>query len=243
MKKYSAQALNDFLEWDVKAWAHALSFWERSGIDYTGMTALDLGSRRGGLSLYFSHQGARVICSDLDGPAPEARELIRERGLEERVRFEAIDATDIALPEASCDLVCFKSILGGIGRDGKDHLQDLAMQEIHRVLKPGGTLFFAENLTASFLHRFLRGRFVRWGESWNYLTPRRLIRTLAPFERYSLGYWGFFSAFGHTESQRTFLSHLDSLVHPLVPDSQRYIAFGFAFKAQGGAETSTHESS
>lgn len=233
--------LKEYLEWDVRAWSQALPFWERSPVVPQGKTVLDLGSRSGGLSLYFARQGARVICSDLGGPSGKARELIRRHGLEDQVRFENIDATSIDLPDGGCDIVCFKSILGGIGRDGNHGRQDQAIQEIHRVLRPGGTLFFAENLAASSLHKSLRRAFIRWGASWNYLTPQRLRQLLGQFQEVSLGTWGYFSAFGRTETQRSLLSRIDTMVIPIIPDSQRYIAFGYAIKSMAGTLSSAPE--
>ena len=231
MKNHKTPLLKEVLEWDVRSWSHAIKFWEKLEIDPKGLTVLDLGSRRGGLTYYFANQGAQVICSDLDGPSIEAKELINKHELSDLVRYEKIDATSIDLPDDSCDMICFKSILGGIGRDGNDHSQNATLIEIHRVLRPGGTLFFAENLRASFLHQYLRKQFVRWGDSWNYLTENRLFQILAPFEEYSLEFWGFWSAFGRNEFQRSFLSHVDSLIIPMIPQSQRYIVYGYAIKS------------
>jgi SAM-dependent methyltransferase len=80
----------------------------------------------------------------------------------------AIDGKAIPF-ENHFDIVLFKSILGGIGRNGDTESRRKVISEIHKSLKPGGKLLFAENLGASRAHKFLRKRLTSWGSYWNYL--------------------------------------------------------------------------
>ena len=66
--------ISEFIEWDVRNWSAALEFWKaNSSINLAGCSALEIGSDYGGLSLWLASEGANVICSDVNGPKPEAR--------------------------------------------------------------------------------------------------------------------------------------------------------------------------
>ena len=120
------------------------------------------------------------MCSDLRSPTEKAVQTHKEWGVSHLIEYRSIDATDVPFTD-EFDLVLFKSVLGGIGRDGDKRRQEKAIREIHKALKSGGELFFAENLVASPLHRFLRHRFVQWGPKWRYVSMAELIEFLSPF--------------------------------------------------------------
>jgi hypothetical protein len=102
---------------------------------------------------------------------------------------------------------------------------------MHRALKPGGELFYAENLTASPAHKFLRRKFVRWGTNWRYVSIFEMKEFLSPFSSESHATFGFTGAFGRTESQRNCLGFLDQTIFDrLVPDKWNYIIAGVAKK-------------
>ena len=191
-----------YVQWDVRNWSRALSFWLQvigpAGIE--GAEVLELGSRDGGLSLWLARQGARhVVCSDLDGPADTARELHHDSGVSDRIEYASIDATQIGRPEAF-DIIVFKSVLGGIGGVGGLEAQAQAIRSIHESLRPGGRLLFAENLTASPLHASLRRRFVRWSEHWRYVDAAEVDALLEPFSSVRTTTLGFVGAFGRSET-------------------------------------------
>ncbi|HET7039939.1 MAG TPA: methyltransferase domain-containing protein, partial [Gemmatimonadales bacterium] len=101
-------AVREFLEWDVRNWAVALEFWTgHTRLDLRSCSALEVGSRHGGLSLWLATLGARVVCSDLEGPTARARAKHAAAGVAARVRYESIDATRIPYAERF-DLVVFK---------------------------------------------------------------------------------------------------------------------------------------
>jgi len=225
-----AKTVKDIIEWDVSSWKHALSFWEKHTADLDGASVLEIGSRGGGLSLYFALRGCTVVCSDIDNPAEKALNLHKKYRVTPHISYMNIDAADMGFPDNEFDVVSFKSVLGGIGRDNNYALQKKAVKEMHRVLKPGGRLLFAENMKASSLHVFFRRRYVRWGKSWRYIAADETAELFSPFSNLKTQYYGFFAAFGRTEFQRALLHILDVPLHSFIRERDRYIVFGCATK-------------
>lgn len=223
----------EILQWDVRSWSAALDYWNEN-VDWPRIhTALELGGREGGLSLWLASKGIDTLCSDLENTEATARKMHTSFPFAGKIRYEDIDATSIPYSN-QFDLIVFKSILGGIGRDGRSDLQKKALVQMHKALKPGGYLLFAENLSASALHRQLRSRFVRWGNSWRYLSADELKMFLSDFSDVQLKTTGFAGNFGRNEVQRTILAQADRLIfNPVFPESWKYIAFGIARKQEG----------
>lgn len=224
-------SLADFVEWDAVNWSKALVFWNKHiDLNNKNYLCLELGGRRGGLSLWLAQKGNRVICSDLSNPWMEASAIHRKYGCQDRITYEAIDATDIPY-ENKFDIIVFKSILGGISRDGNAHLNQVVLDQILKALKPGGKLLFAENLKASSLHRFLRKKLVRWGGSWNYLDIQELDKLLKNFRYLKIDTAGFLGAFGKGENVRRLFGHLDTILFDwTIGRKLKYIVFGVASK-------------
>jgi SAM-dependent methyltransferase len=222
--------LSDVLEWDVANWKHALDLWEPYLPTAESTRVLEIGSRNGGLSLHFAKSGFSVVCSDLHGPTEAAKQLHNHYGLCERIDYADIDACNIDMQDGSFDIVCFKSVLGGIGRNDRSDRQEKAISEVYRILKPGGLLLFAENQIGSRIHQMARKRLVRWGKEWRYLTLDETRDLLSDFGQVRLETYGFFAVFGRTESQRRQLAKFDAAFMRLIPERWRYIVFGVAFK-------------
>jgi len=225
------KSLRDIIEWDIRNWSNALRFWDHHLFqDLSGKTALEIGARSGGLSLWLAMKGATVTCSDLANPEKDARIIHEKYGIASRITYQALDATDLPY-ENAFDIICFKSVLGGVGRNNHPELQARAIQQMHKALKPGGQLLFAENLIASPLHHYFRKKFVRWGSEWRYITIDEIKKYCSGFSSFSYGTAGFLGGFGRTESQRNALAFLDKyLLDKLVPDSWKYIVYGVATK-------------
>jgi SAM-dependent methyltransferase len=223
--------LADFVVWDVCNWSAALAFWRaHSAQDLSGGTALELGARHGGLSLWLALQGARVVHSDVTVPTQRALATHTAAGVAERISYQIIDATRIPYA-ASLDVVVFKSVLGAVGARHGAAGQAAALSQIHQALRPGGELFFAENLVASPAHRFLRRRFVSWGARWRYTSVDEMLAFLEPFTEVRYCTIGFAGAFGRTGRQRAVLGRVDRLLlDRLVPARWRYIMIGVAQK-------------
>ncbi|MDR2706431.1 MAG: class I SAM-dependent methyltransferase, partial [Planctomycetaceae bacterium] len=173
----------DIIEWDKSNWAKALPFWEHHlqkacGTDETKLlkdqNVLELGGRRGGLSLWTASFGANVICSDLENPEKIASPIHdKYPELRKLIKYEAINALDIHY-ENHFDMICFKSILGRVAsiHEGADRKM---LIQIHKALKNGGQLLFAENLTATSLHMWARKKLRNWRESWKYQPLKNCI--------------------------------------------------------------------
>lgn len=224
-------AFAEFIEWDVRNWSAALDFWSvHTSQKISECLALELGSRNGGLSLWMALQGARVLSSDIGPPPEAAMRLHKERGVAHLIEYGSIDATHIP-HTMKFDVVMFKSMLGAIGRLGGKQWQMQAIAEMHKSLKKGGELFFAENLIGSPFHEFFRERFVKWGKTWRYISVAEMEEFLAPFSNVQYRTVGFAGAFGRSEPQRNLLGFLDQTVlNYTVPENWRYIIVGVARK-------------
>jgi SAM-dependent methyltransferase len=223
--------LNDVIEWDVPNWSRALPFWlNQTKLNLSSTFALEIGSRHGGISLWAALQGMQIVCSDLNGPTFMAINKHHQYGVENLVQYLALDGTHI--PFDNClDLVIFKSVLGGIGRDNHKERQEKAIYEIYRSMRPGGEVWFAENLTASVFHRYFRKKYVNWGEEWRYVTPDEMANFFRHFSSIKFQTIGFLGNLGRTPAQRAFLGKLDTYYFDrLVPAKHRYIMIGVAQK-------------
>ncbi|MBK7868049.1 MAG: class I SAM-dependent methyltransferase [Ignavibacteriales bacterium] len=216
------QFIQDVIEWDVVNWSKCLPFFLENAGDIAGKEALAIGERHGGLSLWLSKQGANVISSDLNGVTPEAREMHKLYGVSHAIKYANADLTSLSYPDNTFDIVMFKSVLGAL-RSIQN--QQKGISEIYRVLKPGGTLLFAENLVASPLHTFLRRKFIKWATYWRYITIDETAILCQKFSSFTYLTAGFTGAFGRSEMQRSFLGKLDSLFEKVVPEKNHYIIF------------------
>ncbi|HOY30214.1 MAG TPA: class I SAM-dependent methyltransferase [Flavobacteriales bacterium] len=223
----TAIPLKDIFQWEVRSWSSALPLWRKHLPEQRPSKCLAIGERGGGLSLWLAGEGLDVTCTDLRALPAETRMLHDRYGVADRIRYQQADATALPFAEASYDVVIFKSVIGALG--AKD-LQRQAIREMHRVLKPGGVLLFAENLHGSPLHGLLRRRFVSWSSYWRYLDPVNDRDLFAPFIRLEEGTRGFIANLGRTEGQRDVLARFDAMVRPLIPRRQRTIWYGAAIK-------------
>ena len=220
----------DIIQWDVKSWSKALSYWD-SKVEWDKIQhSLELGGREGGLSLWLALKGKTVVCSDLKDVQKTAEPLHKRHHVSTWITYQDIDATNIPYEEYF-DLIVFKSIIGGIGRNDNYKNQHKVFKEIYKALKPGGKLLFAENLAASAVHRRLRKRFVQWGSSWRYVSLDEMKEFLSDFSYYDIKTTGLLGTFGRTERQRNVLSAVDDLVlNKICPDRWKYICYGIAEK-------------
>jgi ubiquinone/menaquinone biosynthesis C-methylase UbiE len=133
--------------------------------DLRGQHVLDYGCGRGDAALDYLRAGARVTGIDISPVYVEAAaEAARAAGFsEDRFAFHAMDAHTLAFPDDAFDLVIGYGIL--------HHLDpDVALAEIHRVLRPGGRVMLYEPLADHPLLRLFRR-----------LTPKARTEDEAPF--------------------------------------------------------------
>ena len=230
-KLIERQILNDIIEWDIVNWSSALKFWDYHSKPITEKSlVLEIGSRNGGLSLYAAFKGAKVICSDLHLPTMEAKSKHKKYGVSHLIKYKKIDATNIPY-NSSFDKIIFKSVLGGIGCNERKDLQRKAINEMYKALKIGGQLIFAENLIGSPFHQFLRSKFIKWGNTWRYISLDEMNEFLLPFSDVKYYSCGFLGALGRTENQSKFFGLLDkSIFNNIVSNTWHYILIGVATK-------------
>jgi ubiquinone/menaquinone biosynthesis C-methylase UbiE len=222
----SPEVIKDVIEWDVENWKECIPFWEQYCDFSANNKFLALGERNGGLSLWLALSGAKVICSDINPPTPKAIARHKKYKVEHNINYEIQDMMNIKYPDNYFDFVVFKSV---IGRINIRETQKNAINEIYRVLKPGGKLLFAENLTSTIFHRILRKKNKFRG--WRYLNYKKDIPFC--FEKFSFiqtHTHGFLATLGRREWQREMLSKLDGLICKFLPSRYHYIVFGVAEK-------------
>lgn len=221
--------IKDIIQWDVKSWSKALQFWEREVKWENVHNCLEIGGREGGLSLWLALKGKKVICSDIYFAKDKAENLHKRYGINNLVQYEDIDATKIPY-ENFFDLIVFKSVLGSIGQSNNPKMQEEAINQMYKALKPGGVLLFAENLIGSPFHQYARQKFNKWG-GWLYVSEKKLNKLLSPFSSVLIKTTGVIAVFGRSESQKNFLAGLDkTLLNSIFPRKWHYIAFGIAKK-------------
>lgn len=224
------------VEWDVRNWSKAVDFWlQHLDRPIEGARVLEVGGRDGALSVWFASQGAAsVVCTDLTWPSERAMERFASAGMSGIITAEAADATALPYRE-EFDLVVFKSVIGGVGGAGGFAAQQRALASMRECLRPGGQLLFAENLVASPAHQYARRRFVRWGQSWRYLSMAEVQQLLTPFDRVELMTAGCLGAFGRTERQRDLLARVDTVaLDRWFPPRWHYIVAGVATRGANG---------
>jgi SAM-dependent methyltransferase len=226
----TAELTRDIIQWDIKSWSKALSFWETKLEWRPVQNVLELGGREGGLSLWLALKGMTVVCSDLSDVRNTAETLHKRHHVSSLIQYQDIDATNIPY-ENHFDIIVFKSIIGGIGRENHYELQQKVFKEIYKALKPGGKLLFAENLVASPVHQHLRKRFIHWGSYWRYVSLEEMRTFLTDFSAYEMKTTGFLGAFGRNENQRNLLATIDEIfLNTICPEKWHYICFGIAHK-------------
>ncbi len=226
--------IQDIVEWDVKNWWRAIEYWGKicRFDNMEGKKILDIDGRAGGLSLYWALKGAEVICSDVNEDGFEKAKLLHKKyGVENRVKYRVIDAIDIPY-QNSFDVICFKSVLGGVGYDDNYERQKKMMKSIYRALNEKGRLCFCENLTASLLHQFARKKFTDWGGRWRYVTIDEIKELTSPFSSMEFQTMGFWGVFGRTKKLSGMLGMLDGFVDRYVKEKNRYIVSCVCCKEQ-----------
>jgi 2-polyprenyl-3-methyl-5-hydroxy-6-metoxy-1,4-benzoquinol methylase len=224
--------VRDIVQWDVRSWSKALSFWERAlARDGVGGRCLELGAREGGLSLWLALKGMEVTCSDVARTESQASPLHKRYGVASQIKYCDIDATDIPF-ENHFDIVVFKSVLGGVGYDDRLDRQQMAIDQIFKALKPGGRLLFAENLKATRLHAWLRRSHIRgFVNRWRYVTLDEMRSFFKQYATCEMHTAGVLSLLGRSEAQRNLLALLDRCIPDfLVPKTWKYYVYGIAVK-------------
>ncbi len=212
--------LTDIIQWDVKNWGKAIPFWQPYLKNLENGKAAAFGEREGGLSLWLALNGCYVECSDYNSLDETPLELHVKHSVSKSINYSKQDITSTLFPDNYFDVVMFKSVIGTLNNKER---QQKALDEMHRILKPGGYLLFAENLEATRLHQYARNKFTNWGHRWRYLKWNEMNAMLSKFSKNKKKSTGFFATFGRSEGQRKFLSRIDWLINPVIPKSWKYV--------------------
>lgn len=112
---------------------------------------LDVGCGIGQHAVLCARYGAEVAGCDISPVAIDlAREIADINGVPDRCFFRLESVHRLSYESESFDVVLCNSVLHHIWK------YDDALDEIYRVLKPGGRLYFAEGLRSNVLYRLLR---------------------------------------------------------------------------------------
>lgn len=214
--------LADILQWDINTWKAALELWEKHlPGQLQDKKALELGAAHGGPSLWLALKGAEVICSDIYSPENSAQGLHRKYGVSSHIHYAAIDAQRLPFEDHSLDIVCCKSVLGGISKYVTGDPKPQIIAEIYRVLKPGGWFLSADNLYASRFHAHLRSAFISWAKGWEYFSPEELLTLLNAFDTVNYTTAGITALWGRSPRQRQWLSSLDQCIESMLPPAYK----------------------
>ncbi|MEX2113427.1 MAG: methyltransferase domain-containing protein [Pirellulales bacterium] len=224
------QLVADIIQWDVRNWSAALYCWDHQ-VDWPSVyECLGLGGRDGGPSLWLALKDKHVVCSDVEVNQGRAQRRHERHGITSKIEYAVIDTLHVPY-ENRFDVIAFKSILRCIGLDGRKDRQQQAVNQMHRALKPGGTLLFIENLSASIVRRLGLRAFIRWGTRWRYVALDEMHEFLCRFNRVQMDTVGVLGALGRTERQSDLLAMIDqAALSRLLPDRWHYVVYGIAEK-------------
>lgn len=226
MRIVDRQLIADIAEWDCINWGRAIQFWDNSHLvefsDMVGKKVLDIGGRNGGLSLYWALKGAEVDCTDLNIEGfDKAKKLHKEYNVDNLITYKQLDVLDLC-NENIYDVITFKSVMGGVGYNDNYANQVKMIRNIYRALKPRGCCIFAENLTGSKLHMWLRQKCRPWGNSWRYVTISEIKDLFAEFSDIDINSYGFLGILGQGKFF-DICSRLDRIFDPFMPENCKYI--------------------
>lgn len=228
--------VQEIIEWDVRNWSQLMHHWlpvlEQLPRD---SKVLAIGERNGGLSLWLALMGFQVTCTDITDVAASATPLHVKYGVQDRIEYRQLDIVNDEWEAGQFDIIIGKSVIGGVkptrSRSSSRNFEALeqAMHNIHRLLKPGGYFFSAENLQGGLLNRYMRKR-LKGGKGWYYLSLPELNRLFNAFSLVQTKTFGILPTFFSSKSVNMFMYFINRSLQPVLPDSSKYIAFTIARK-------------
>lgn len=229
--------LKNILGWDTINWSQALQYWDKfiPQEKISNLTALELGSGfNGGASLWLALKGIRTTCSGYHrkyvGASDEAKIIHHRYGVKEFIEYKEVDAIRIPY-KSKYDIICYKSMLGGIVREEGLDTAKKVIDGIYEALKPGGILLFAENTSSTTIHQMLRNKYGAGKNKWRYFAIGELIKLHDKFNSFEYQTYGFLGCFGLSEKQRSILGRIDQAIFSkIVPEKWNYILAGVAIK-------------
>ncbi len=224
--------IEEIIEWDVINWSKSLLFWTKhfpSNLNSDSKILL-LGERNGGLTLWLTLLGYKVISSDYNGITDRGISLHEKYKQSDNIEYKKINIYSIPYSENYFDLIICKSVLGGLKKEIHDKKsrtlqnQKIAVNEIYRTLKPGGKFLGAENMTGSFFHQFIR-KLLKKDKGWRYLDKKDLDHFFGDFSNKSYLKYGFFGTFFNSKVLNFLFGGLDKILSRILPKKTLYITF------------------
>ncbi|MFD0672477.1 class I SAM-dependent methyltransferase [Cohnella sp. GCM10027633] len=169
---------------------------------WTGLDALDLGAGSGRLSLLLAQEARSLVCTD--GSA-EMLKLLDRKLLDAGVPriWKSIVADHMQLPfeDGSFDYAVAGWTIGYVANtDNPDWQSNLEriMDEIHRVLKPGGTIVIMETMGTgtetpnppAFLHRYYNSLVHEYGFSHRWIRTDYRFSSIAEAKAHTEFFFG-----------------------------------------------------
>ena len=227
------ERIEETIEWDILNWSRALAHWlvVVEQLDKTNTKILCLGERNGGLSLWFALQGFRVVCSDFGGPREDAKKLHSKYGVSDKIQYADLSIFLLPYASDSFDIIACKSVVGGLKLNYKDRTtrtlqnQKLAMDEVRRVLKPGGYFLGAENMKGSWIHSVGRNALKGKKIGWRHFQVFELKYLLQDFTHSDLLFFGFLGTYYPFRWLNRVFGRVDNILSKYLPDTMQYIGF------------------
>lgn len=162
-------------------WDHLRPLLDTYGLDVNEQDILELGCNVGGSSIVMTALGARVSAIDIDPAMVRiAKANFARHGLNDKADIQSVnDSRELPYPDNSFDHVIANSVLEYVA---PEHL-DSVLAELHRTLKPGGSLFIcgtASRVAPKEIHsgRWLVNYIPRWFDQWTGRQPQRGLSPL-----------------------------------------------------------------
>jgi SAM-dependent methyltransferase len=226
--------VDEVIGWDVGNWCGCLDYWYPwlSSVDRNTGNILVLGERGGGISLWLALLGFRVLCTDRTAPSKEVYQLHGRWHVREKMTYSEVDIFQIPFPDNHFHVVVCKSVIGGLKLKFKDPAtrslenQKLAVEEVRRVLKPGGVFLGAENMVGTRFHEALRKTRHKGRAGWRYLQPPEIQWLFHDYARCEQKPWGFLGThwpkfFGLNKITKA----ADAALSRILPPAWLYISF------------------
>lgn len=196
---------------------------------------LAIGERGGGLALWLALMGFDVVCTDVTDISGKAGQLHKRYGVEHKITYKLLDIVNDEWPAEQFDIVIAKSVIGGLKAERGNpasrslEVQQKAMCNIYRQLKPGGYFFSAENLSGSSLAKLAR-RLKGKRTGWRHPSLAELNSLFTPYSIVQIKTFGILPTFFSGKMLNRGMYFINKYVLGFLPDGAKYIAFTVARK-------------
>lgn len=226
----------DIIEWDVLNWSQLIHYWQPLLEQLPrNSKVLAIGERGGGLALWLALQGFDVVCTDVTDISGKAGQLHRRYGVEQKITYKLLDIVNDEWAAEEFDIVIAKSVIGGLKAERGNpasrslEVQQKAMYNIYRQLKPGGYFFSAENLAGNSLAKLAR-RLKAKHTGWRHPSLVELNSLFTPYSIVQIKTFGILPTFFSGKMLNRGMYLINKYVLRFLPANAKYIAFTVARK-------------